>query len=140
MASSAVPASPEARQPLPISEDIRDTAYDLADQFSDWYGCDSTKREQLTAAFANAIAQEREDCAFAAETHSGFGEPATIAAVANIIRRRGIDEAPSEIAHLTQGRYLELLQAEEIFDGVQEIFDGVQEVYGEDSSNSDGPF
>ena len=121
MASSAVPASPSERQPLPVSEDIRDTAYDCADAFSEWFGCDSAKREELTAAFAAAIAQEREACAFAAETHSGFGEATTITAIASIIRRRGFDAAPAELVHLTQGRYLESLQAEEMLDGMSEV-------------------
>ncbi|MDW9880512.1 hypothetical protein GOA90_25335 [Sinorhizobium meliloti] len=46
-----------------IPADIEETAYDEADVFSDWYGCDGEKRKRLTAAFENAILAERERCA-----------------------------------------------------------------------------
>jgi hypothetical protein len=44
-------------------EDIDEIAYEKADAFSDWYGCDHLKRQRLTEAFAQSIAVERERCA-----------------------------------------------------------------------------
>lgn len=59
-----------------------------------------------------AIMQERESCAFAVECHSGFGDPATIEACAQIIRDRSDPSLRSDSVHLTPERYAELLAAE----------------------------
>lgn len=40
-------------------DDVNEEAYDFSDLFSDWYGCDSAKRQALTNAFARAIMDER---------------------------------------------------------------------------------
>ncbi|MCA0275852.1 MAG: hypothetical protein LCH86_07610 [Proteobacteria bacterium] len=45
--------------PSEIPEDIKETACDEGDAFSDWYGCDSDKRGRLTEAFERAIMAER---------------------------------------------------------------------------------
>lgn len=42
--------------------------------------------EPWSMTIARAILDERERCAFAVETHSGFGDPATIEACVEIIR------------------------------------------------------
>jgi len=50
-----------------VSEDVHEEAYDLADGFSDIYGCDHTIRERLTQAFETAIQDERDRCATIAQ-------------------------------------------------------------------------
>lgn len=41
-------------------DDINEEAYGFSDLFSDWYGCDSAKRQALTNAFSRAIMDERQ--------------------------------------------------------------------------------
>ncbi len=45
--------------PEAMPEDIWETAYEEADNFSDLYGCDSDIRYRMTKAFADAILNER---------------------------------------------------------------------------------
>lgn len=65
-----------------------------------------------------AVRQEREGCAFAVETHSGFGDPSTIEVCAANVRARG--DSSDECIHLDKGRYAELIaslqECEEYFD------------------------
>jgi len=49
-------------------EEIEEQAYDYADAFSDVYGCDSSIRDRLCAAFEDAIRHERKKRAGGAET------------------------------------------------------------------------
>lgn len=53
------------------------------------------------------IAQEREGCAFAAECHSGFGDPESIEACAALIRRRS--DEPEDCIHVRKDAYAELI-------------------------------
>lgn len=72
----------------------------------------SARAEAAEAGSDEAIMQERESCAFAVECHSGFGDPATIEACAQIIRDRSDPSLRSDSVHLTPERYAELLAAE----------------------------
>ncbi len=70
--------------------------------------------EALCSRIAQALVQERENCAFAAETHSGFGDAATIEACAQIIRTQSTPMVGPGLIHISEGRYLELLTCEEM--------------------------
>lgn len=72
----------------------------------------SARAEAAEAGSDEAIMQERESCAFAVECHSGFGDPATIEACAQIIRDRSDPSLRSDSVHLTPERYADLLAAE----------------------------
>lgn len=71
------------------------------------------KRDRLAQIVRNrvdaAVAQEREGCAFAAECHSGFGDPASIEACAALVRERGEEE--DECVHLQKPRYAAIMQS-----------------------------
>lgn len=67
-------------------------------------------RTYSQAELDEAIRQEREGCAFAAECHSGFGDPSSIEACADLIRARG--DEPEECIHVRKDRYAALLRAE----------------------------
>ncbi|NTA58557.1 hypothetical protein G6L32_07920 [Agrobacterium tumefaciens] len=48
-----------SRPITPVPQDVQEKAYEEADAFSDWLGCDSEKRERLQKAFEQAILTER---------------------------------------------------------------------------------
>ncbi|WP_156369309.1 hypothetical protein [Aureimonas sp. Leaf324] len=94
--------------------DIGEIAFNLADNFVRQNGLDLKMSQVLADRIAQALVQEREGCAFAAECHSGFGDEHTIDACAAIIRSRGSPGMASDSIHVSHGRYLELLVCEEM--------------------------
>lgn len=56
------------------------------------------------------VAQEREGCAFAAECHSGFGDPSSIEACAALIRGRA--DEPEDCIHVPKDVYARLISAQ----------------------------
>ncbi len=53
-----------SRPIAPVPLDVEEKAYEEADAFSDWFGCDSEKRDRLQNAFEQAILTAREAAAF----------------------------------------------------------------------------
>lgn len=48
-------------KPDDVPDDVWEKAYDLADGYSDLYGCDSVKRQQMGEDFAHAILGARSE-------------------------------------------------------------------------------